>query len=97
MATINWRTKKRIQEEAIDAYEQEHHLGKYAPDISNLSKTVAPEFPDGGQAATHMGKLQDIVSTGIMTTDKEGTRQEFDMASVHLRIASRYLHKAFSI
>lgn len=93
---VNWRTKKSIEATAIDAYEQEHKLGKYA--IVDGVSTVAPpiEFPEYVNVIDKLNITRNLIFDAIQLTRSEERRADFEMAEFHFKVANRYINQAFS-
>lgn len=90
---VHYRLKKAIEEAAIDAYEKEHGIGKYAPsDFQAIQQRV---FPDEDEMKELIYQLKCKTNDGIAETYREEVRQDFEMTMFHLRAAERYLNQAF--
>lgn len=86
-------TKRKIELEAIDAYEQKHLLGKYKPQMQNQA-AVAIQPPTEEELVSGYQAVYTRLSDGINLTQIEARKQHFGMAIFHLEAAVRYTRKA---
>ena len=107
MNKIHPNTKKKIKADAIDRYEQEHHLGNYAPTLKkpdqsinagvDLTKEIINERPPHEKFNKAVWEAEEVAQVSLMETTKEGTRQDLELVLHYLRIARRYAKKAYTI
>lgn len=92
--SINWRTKRKIQEEAIDAYKQEKKLEEYAPikktEVGDEEENPLPaEFVTYTDFNNLTGQLYDKMLDSMTVTTSEEVRFQIDTALTHLRAFNR--------
>lgn len=96
IAGLRPETLRRIQNEYAatvqDNFERHYKVGRYMPSLTDKQSALPPTEE---QLILKLHELNNYVQDRFNSTQIEARKQKFEMVSVHLGAALRYLQKAF--